>query len=123
MNYPSVKRLVRDLNIDQPTARQIRGLMDGSIDPYEAAETFPAVDQWIRRCYREPESDLVALYVIDQLLDTYGIEGWTLPGQFFNGVSYCNMGDTYAQTVALVPGGRWLVCDFEYLANRFPSED
>lgn len=98
-NFPSVARLERELNIDTDTAKRIRGLMDGSIDP----DTSEAVQRWVRQCFNEPSRTEKAMCAIDEAYETHGVEA--VEGPWGNGwghniyAVYCNTGDTYCTTI------------------------
>lgn len=94
----SVKTLRRFC--DQETARQLRGLMTGTIDP----ETFASVQAWRDQCYSWPPSDYeMVMCAVDQLLGGSGVE--VIRGRYVDHysqdiqASYVNMGDTYDLTV------------------------
>jgi len=117
MRAPTVDRLVDMLDLDRNTARTIRGLMKGDIDPCDVSESC---DAWVRRCYHEPDWTSQALHAINDLLECHGVEGWTDPKDFRFGVSFCNTGDTYALTVCLIDdnqGERWRLCSWGGLAG------
>ena len=101
MNYPSVKTIESKLDLDRETAKKIRGLMDGSIDP----ETVEHTEQWVRQCYNRPSEDELIMDAIDSVLFNCGVEslGDDL-GSFYRYApqySLSNAGDTYATTVIL----------------------
>lgn len=123
MGFPSIKTLCNRLNIDRDKAKRVRFYMQS--DWVHDGELPESTQEWIRSCYCRPSSDEIALHAIDVLLDNHGVEGWVNPKDMREGVSYSNTGDTYAQTVALVDWGhtyRFMVCDLEYLATRFPAD-
>lgn len=98
---------------DEPTAAVILGMMRGELDPCEVSER---TDQWERACYHRPSDAELILHAADELLETCGVEGWAHSDDFTRGVSYCNTGDMYALTLALVDGD-FQVCSYEDLAN------
>ena len=107
IRFPSVARIERDLNTDEDTAKRIRGLMDGSIDP-DASE---AVQSWVRQCITMPtKRDQVhkIMLAIDEAYETCGIEYIVRETDQALFADYCNTGDTYCATI--------LYC---YRVNRF----
>jgi hypothetical protein len=103
-----MSRTLRSLEriTDKETADKIRGMIDGDTDPRDVSER---ADAHARACYHDPGRDVLILYAADELLGTYGVEGWPTNGGR-DGVSYCNTGDTYAATLFLVRG-RFMVSD------------
>jgi hypothetical protein len=115
--YPSVKRIASMLNLDTATARKVRGLMDGTIDPY----TVEGMEDWRRQLYSQPARSHAKIEAIDRVLETCGVEGWADPTDYRHGVSYCNTGDTYAATICLITddrGTRWYLGSWGDLAER-----
>ena len=121
---PTVKRMMCDLSLDRDTAKEVRGLMDGSIDPEVNPDRYPATMAWVRSCYHRPPQELIALNAIDEIVPwSCGVEGWL--GRR-GGVSYLNGGDSYSLTLALVClpwpiGYRWTVSKWATLAERYPG--
>jgi hypothetical protein len=114
--YPSVKRIASMLNLDTDTARKVRGLMDGTIDPY----TAEGMDDLRRRSMYWNRND-AKMHAIDRVLGTCGVEGWADPTDYRHGVGYCNTGDTYAATICLITddrGTRWYLGSWGDLAER-----
>jgi hypothetical protein len=96
---PSVNTISRRLNIDIQTAKKIRVEMENST----------------RRNYH------AALEAIDELLGTHGVEG-------FNGVSYCNTGESYNTTVLYIrhnksygPCNGFSIGSWGDLVERYPA--
>lgn len=115
---PTAKRIARVLGIDADKARIIRGLMDGSTDPL----TYKSADRYSRACYSRPDDELVALYAIDEVLGTCGIDGFCDQETGRRGLSYCNTGDTYAPTVLLYyPSGAFDLGCWGDVAERHPD--
>lgn len=84
---------------DEETAEKILDMISGELDPCEVSEH---TDQWERQCLHRPADKELILDAIDGLLGTCGVEGWARPSDMRRGISYCNTGDLYALTVALV---------------------
>lgn len=109
---------------DSDTADKILAMIAENLDPREVSESC---DAWVRQCYHDPPHDAQVLHAANELLEMHGVEGWPASHSDLRlGVSYCNTGDLYARTLALVPDGRWgghkfTVTSFEALANRFPN--
>jgi hypothetical protein len=101
IRFPSVKRIAETLRVSVETAKRVRGLMDGSIDP----ETSAKAKDWIRCCYHRPSNFELIMCAIDDTLGTHGVE--TIQGKWIDSfhqniqAEYCNTGDTYAATVLL----------------------
>lgn len=97
--YLTVKRMVRDLNIDVDTAKKIRRVMDGTDDPCKVSKRCY---NYVKQCYNEPPAYLQILYAIDELYETCGVEyvrhRKDTPYKSY-GISFCNTGDTYAITI------------------------
>ncbi len=112
----------RRLGIDIDKAREIAALANGEKEPRD----YPSADHYYRSCYNEPDNEYVALYAINEVLETYGIEGWCRKNtNYRGGVSYCNTWDPYAPTVFLVTDkygmSRFVCSDFATMAERYPS--
>ena len=60
------------LGIDLDKAQVVTGLMSGRIDPL----SYPSAAAYNRKCYHAPEPELLALYAIDEVLGTFGVEGF-----------------------------------------------
>jgi len=93
MNYPSVKRISECLSVENAIAKQIRGIMDGSTDPLTVGTK---ASQYVKDCFNRPDQHVVKLYAIDELCETYGVEGF---GSVYGTADYCNTGDSYTPTV------------------------
>lgn len=121
MRTPTVARLMAELRLDKATAQTVRILMRRETFPQDAPAAFPRTCTWLRACYHRPHWTDVALHAIDELLRTHGVEGWPDPKDMRHGVSYCNTGDTYATTIALIHDGdgrRWYLGSWGDLAER-----
>lgn len=85
---------------DEETARKILGMIDGELDPREVSEKC---DRWVRQCHHEPWRNEQVMSASNDLLGTCGVEG-EADEDGRDGVSYCNNGDTYADTLFLDHG-------------------
>lgn len=99
MNYrsPTVKRLMRDMDISEDQAKTVRGLIKGTIEP----ESIGACKDWIRQCYHRPSDDELLMCAIDATLETFGVEAiWRNDCQD-DGILgvYCNTGNSYGATI------------------------
>ena len=118
MRYPSIKTIETRLNLDRDTAKKVRGLIDGSLDP----ETIPETARWIDKCYHRPSEDELIMHAVDVLLENFGVGslGETARSRyrFAPQYSYSNTGETYAPTVILDnETGRFLITDIGYLVE------
>lgn len=120
--YSGVK-LAEALNVDRDTALQIKTLAKQELSYNDLLSRYQAADSMYRRCYSEPSEESLIMEVIDDLLGTHGVEGWTLPDSFTDGVSYCNKGDQYIYTVVLGPDDRFYLASWEDAYKRWPSGD
>lgn len=98
MNYPSVKTIMVGLRVSRAKALEIRGLMDGSIDPAEHPEKYRFTNQWIKACFHRPSGRELAIEAINEALDGFGVEALYDEGRELLG-EYVNFGDTYVPTV------------------------
>lgn len=114
---PSVRTLMARLEIDRDQARAVLALLKGEVNPNDP-DRFPRTVAWLRRCYHAPHVSDAVLHAVDEVLETFGVEGWATSA--YEGVSYCNTGDTYAPTVCLLPGNRWAVAAWGDLVHRYP---
>jgi hypothetical protein len=107
MNYPSIKTIAAGLQIDGHTARTIREVLDGTLDPCDVS---PQAAAYERQCYHPPANYLLKLYAINELLQAHGVE--YVPagaGRHSPAFEYVNMGDTYTATVLRLTGGRYRI--------------
>jgi len=100
ISYPSVKTIKSIEWLDKvgdPTAiaKQVRGLMDGSIDPL----TVESTKEWCDRCYNWPGKLDQKLHAINAVLDLHGTEAIFGNSSTMPDFEYCNTGDTYMSTV------------------------
>jgi len=88
---------------DPNAAETVAGILNGDIDP----ETVEATAEWVRRCYHRPREQDLILPAVTALLDLHGVEAIRVEGEWLDNyhgdivASYCNTGDTYAETVLL----------------------
>ena len=88
---------------DPEAASKAAGLLNGTIDP----ETVPETEAWVRQCYHCPRAKELILHAVNAVLDLYGVEAIDVEEAYVDSyhggiiASYCNTGDTYAQTVLL----------------------
>ncbi len=103
--FPTVPYLAKHLtNGDTEKAQKIRDLLTGDADPL----SYKAAALYNERCYHKPPEDLLILYAADEILETFGVEGYCpQEGErgydvyCRNGVSFCNTGDLYDTTLYL----------------------
>ena len=97
MNYPSIKTLAT-LTDTIEDARKMRAILVST-----DIETVTALSEraraYVSSCYHRPPLYLVKLYAADEILHTYGVEGWA---EKSIAMDYCNTGDTYASTLCFV---------------------
>lgn len=119
MNYPSIKTIQRDLNLDWPEAGEVRGLIDGSINP----EKYASVQRWIDDCYHRPSDEELQLCALNEVLECHGIEAADVPSSdditAISDLQYCNAGDYYTATVCLFRG-QWRVSSVSDIVEKHP---
>lgn len=99
MSCPTIANLRKFFPLVE--ARQLRGLMDGTIDPKQ----YVSVQRWIAQCYNEPSHDELVMCAIDEVLGGFGVEA--IRGRYVDRyhhdiqAAYVNMGDTYNTTILL----------------------
>jgi hypothetical protein len=98
---------------DEETADKILGMISGELDPCEVSER---TDRWERQCFHRPTDPELILDAACDLLGIGEVQGWTRPSDYTRGISYCNTGDTYALTLALVDG-EFRVTSYEALTK------
>lgn len=108
-NYPSVKRIAEVCRVDRATAKNVRGIMDGTIKVRENPD-FPKTFAWQNQCYNPLGLHELKLSAIDETLGTFGVEVVGDCGCYPPRIDleYCNTGDTYAGTVCYA-NGRYFV--------------
>ena len=103
----SIETIKDLLNITIDQATQVKGVIEGTIDPFN----FKSVDKWIDQCYHFPNKAELKLKAINEIIGGYGLEYIQhVTDSFKNlqGLNYVNMGDTYTNTVI-----------FDYKLNSF----
>lgn len=119
--FPSCKTLMDAFRIDRTTARKIRGVMRGDIDP----ATFPKTEAWIRQCYNMPSDTELQMSALNELIDGYGVEGlgegsWR--ERYTPPFEYINMGDTYNATIIRDNrNGKFFVGCYGDVVERHPN--
>ncbi len=93
---PSVAKLADVFKIDDDTARLVRRVLHGEIDPCEACDRTAA---WVRQCYHDPPWDAQAQHAADALLEGHGIEAVWGDDEMVPACTYSNQGDTYTATL------------------------
>ena len=99
--FPSVSRIEKLLEIPREKAREVRGIIDGSIDP----EGYSSVEKWVGQCLNRPRGIEMRMEALNEVLDGCGVEaiqpeGIHVDDYWFNCVAvYVNNGDTYKPTV------------------------
>lgn len=121
-NFASVKTLMKVFSIDSKTARNIRGVVKGTIDP----ESFPKTAEWSFHCYHKPWDSSLKMSAINELLDMFGVEGIGGGDDWHNGYapaySYCNTGDSYAATILYeYRTGRFFIGSWGDIVERHPK--
>lgn len=100
-SFASEKTICQALNTDKMTAREIRALVKGTIDP----SGYPAVKAWIDQCYNAPSQEEQVMCALNSLLEGFGVEA--IQGEWLDHyhqniiASYVNTGDTYNTTIIL----------------------
>ena len=98
--FPPVKKISDYLQVDLDTAKQIRGIIKGDVDPTKV----PKVQQWLEECYNLPNRIELMMAAIDGLMDAFGVEAISnqegLNDPRLDPLAlYVNTGDTYNATV------------------------
>lgn len=88
----SAKKIAEYLNIEIGPARQVRALIQGTINP----DIFDSVYNWSRQCYNEPPYQAKVMVALNEVTGGYGVEGCSCCNHHFD---YVNMGETYAATI------------------------
>ena len=127
----------------QPTRKNLTAIRPDA-DPAHIEVLYTAIRQYSKRGewpYKDVDRDAIPDLLFDQLdrhawdwnddtliihladivLNGHGVEGWTDPDDYTEGVRYVNMGDTYALTLVL-DHGTFKVCSWGDLAEKYPEE-
>lgn len=89
----------KDLNLSDEQTQQVKGLIEGTINP----SFYTDVRSWISQCYHKPKDESLIMCALNQVMEGYGVED--IRGEWRNGycgdivAEYVNMGDAYAPTV------------------------
>ena len=86
--YKAIKKVFPDYT--EENHKEFKRLLNGPLDGSTSRE---------RECHNSPENWDVALHYLNDVLEGYGIDGWAFPGQYEEGFSYINFGDTYTETI------------------------
>lgn len=117
--YPSVKTITQRLGVSKKKAKEIRGLMEGDINP----DDYESVKKWMQRCYYKPRRVERVMEAINEILGGYGVEQIT-DSQWDNywcdsGLLYVNMGDAYSPTICYdTRKDQWIVCPWGDIVER-----
>jgi hypothetical protein len=107
MAYPSVKVIAEGLNIDRATARTVRGLLDGSINPFTVS--LAAKDR-ARTAYNPHKDYVLKLEAINELIGGHGVEYIPAGSNAKSpAIDYINLGDTYTPTILRLGPKRYRV--------------
>ena len=103
MSYPSVKTLSEIT--DKP--KELRSIIEGNLTEADIEARYPATWKWLQSCYHRPavRSHIVRMYLADELLGTYGVEGLDLRAG--RKCDYCNTGETYDGTLVAIGKPGW----------------
>jgi hypothetical protein len=98
MRYPSIKTLLLISDLTLEDAKAIRKVLQ-STSFAEVLGMSTDAERYNSQCYHSPLFSVLKMYAINQLMRTYGVEGFTEKGIT---VDYCNTGETYALTLCRV---------------------
>jgi len=94
----NIKELAEYLNITEKQAKDIKGIIKGTLDPLG----FESVSTWVNQCYNMPSKLELKLCAINEVLEGFGVEYIEHINDTFTevyGLDYINLGDTYIPTV------------------------
>ena len=97
----TIQNISSYLGIDRETARLVKNLIRGKIDP----EIFPNVEQWVNSCYNEPSATGKILEALNSILKGSCIEAienerkWIDHYYMYINYLYINSGDVYNPTI------------------------
>lgn len=111
MRYPSIKTLSRLVDGDTEKAKEIRGILDGTVNPWD----YSSVRELDAQSYNPQPEYRRKLTACDEALTGfgfYGIEWCEYPGdqdrminrQPRRGFEYLNTGDSYTETLVYLNG-------------------
>lgn len=92
----NIENIAKRLNISLEQATKVKGIINGSINPMEYAES------WVNQCYNMPSKVELKLEALNTILEGFGVEYIESVDDSYNeaeGLSYVNLGDTYTATV------------------------
>ena len=116
-NFPSLKTLTTQLNLDDETAKKVRAVMRRELDPEEAS---PSTAEWVRQCYNRPTKHELRMHAINELTECHGVEAIFEGGAMQPVLEYCNAGDCYVATIVYFEG-RYRVAAIGDIIERHPS--
>jgi hypothetical protein len=106
-NYPSVKAIMQT-GCSKATASVVKRVF--TANRTELLDDFEAARRRTAECYNRPGLTDLRMTVIDDLLETHGVEG-------DENIEYCNAGDTYAPTICYYQG-RFVVSSWGDIIER-----
>jgi len=118
----SVKTIEMRLGIDRDKAKEIRGLLSGTINPM----SYRSAKKWFHECYSSPSKIELIHEAINEVLGGYGIEA-IRDNQWSSyhcdiGLVYVNMGDTYTPTVCYdTRKDKWFLSSWGDVVEAYPS--
>lgn len=119
MNYPSVKRIAKTLNLSIDKAKLVRGIIDNSIRVKDN-EAFPNTNKWIYSCYNTPSRHEIKMEALNETIGGFGVE---VLGDVYNyppriDAEYVNLGDTYIPTIVF-HDGRYKLTSWGDIVEKF----
>ena len=113
---PSLKTLCETFQIDGPTARLVREVLQGALDPCEVSQQAKALEQ---ASYHPQKDYVLKLEAVNELVGGHGVEyvpqGTNAKSPAFY---YLNMGDTYTPTLVRTGSKRYRVACWGDLVER-----
>ncbi len=113
---PSINTIQQGLQVTREQARTVRGILDGSISPALVSDQVVSL---YRQTYGQPDTYLVKLTAINEIIGGYGVEhapaGRNAKSPAFD---YVNMGDTYTTTIIRFGANRYRVIDWGTIVER-----
>lgn len=106
--------------LSKDNAQEIRDLIKGDHDP----KSYPLVQKHLKSCYHEPERDHLVMLCINQLLRGYGVEAITnneSDPRYFEAIEYVNVGDSYTNTIFLLPDGQFIISCLADVVTKYPT--
>lgn len=94
----NTKRIMAILDVDHETALQVKGLVEGRLDP----EKWESAERRQRQAYHPHDRETLVMEALNEILEGYGVEylqsSEDTPHQA-DGIDYVNFGDPYIPTV------------------------